>query len=408
MPELLAKVGSAIGLAAVMAKSTLSYYVKGPRCAKWPLWFQLHRDAIHRAIYTKPKGQPTDETIDQIDFDKVAAENRKWDLPASHLPSDIGTYERISIKVSQVQINPVEAFGGTGAAESGLLALSEADRTASGMDREIPAELTVPASLKQPSDATLDVFACRPLADGEKIVLYLHGGAYKFGSAASHRALTGRIANHASVRCVTIDYRLAPLHPYPAQLHDAYTAFWHLVQMGFRAEDIVVAGDSAGGNLALALTVLLRHTGHRTRGLLLLSPWVDLTTERPSIRRNAKYDFLCAPPLESPLNPARTFYAPGRPLSPEMITEMAHPLVSPVYADFAEFPPTLIQAGEKEIIVDEISQLYENIAAHNPGAKRGRYVYECYADMIHVFHQFLDLPDAQYAIAKAGEFIKAL
>ncbi|KAJ2279428.1 hypothetical protein EV176_001521, partial [Coemansia sp. RSA 451] len=76
MPELLAKVGLAISLAAVMAKSTLSYYVKGPRCAKWPLWFQLQRDAIHRAIYTKPKGQPTDETIDQIDFEKVAAENR--------------------------------------------------------------------------------------------------------------------------------------------------------------------------------------------------------------------------------------------------------------------------------------------------------------------------------------------
>ncbi|KAJ2628000.1 hypothetical protein IW137_005512, partial [Coemansia sp. RSA 1287] len=198
MPELLAKVGLAISLAAVMAKSTLSYYVKGPRCAKWPLWFQLQRDAIHRAIYTKPKGQPTDETIDQIDFEKVAAENRKWDLPTSQLPSDIGTYERISIKVSQVQINPVEAFSGTGAAESGLLALSEADRTASGMNREISAELTVPASLKRPSDTTLDVFACHPLADGEKIVLYLHGGAYKFGSAASHRALVGRIANHAS------------------------------------------------------------------------------------------------------------------------------------------------------------------------------------------------------------------
>ncbi|KAJ2270340.1 hypothetical protein IW141_004695, partial [Coemansia sp. RSA 355] len=279
-------------------------------CAKWPLWFQLQCDAIHQAIYTKPKGQSTDETIDQIDFEKV--------------------------------------FSGTGAAESGLLALSETNHTASGMNCEISAELTVPASLKWPSDMTLDVFACRPLADGEKIVLYLHGGAYKFGSAASHHVLVGQIANHAS------------------------------------------------------------HTGHCTRGLLLLSPWVDLMTKRPSIQCNAKYDFLCALPLESPLNPARTFYAPGCPLSPEMITEMAHPLVSPVYANFAEFPPTLIQAGEKEIIINKTSQLYKNIAAHNPNAKCGRYIYECYADMIHVFHQFLDLPDAQYVIAKAGEFIKAL
>ncbi|KAJ2194405.1 hypothetical protein IW144_003973 [Coemansia sp. RSA 522] len=235
--------------------------------------------------------------------------------PSCHLTL---THEWISIKVSQVQINPVKVFSGTGAAESGLLALSETNHTASGMNCEISAELTVPASLKWPSDMTLDVFACRPLADGEKIVLYLHGGAYKFGSAASHHVLVGQIANHAS------------------------------------------------------------------------------------------YDFLCALPLESPLNPARTFYAPGCPLSPEMITEMAHPLVSPVYANFAEFPPTLIQAGEKEIIINKTSQLYKNIAAHNPNAKCGRYIYECYADMIHVFHQFLDLPDAQYVIAKAGEFIKAL
>ncbi|KAJ2548911.1 hypothetical protein IWW35_003981 [Coemansia sp. RSA 1878] len=186
-----------------------------------------------RPFTQNPKGQPTDETIDQIDFEKVAAKNRKWDLPTSQLPFDIGIYEQISIKVSQVQTNPVEAFSGTGAAESGLLALSKADHTASGMNRMISAELTVPASLKQPSDVTLDVFACCPLAGSKKIVLYLHGGVYKFRSAASHHALVGRIANHASVHCVTIDYRLAPLHPYPAQLHDAHTVFWHLVQMGF-------------------------------------------------------------------------------------------------------------------------------------------------------------------------------
>ncbi|KAJ1832481.1 hypothetical protein LPJ63_003502 [Coemansia sp. RSA 2711] len=406
MPELLAKAALAIGMAAVMAKSTLSYYIKGPRCPKWPLWFQLHRDAIHRAIYTKPKGQPTDETIDQIDFDEIAASNRKWDLPESQLPADIGACQRLTIRVAEVEIDPATAFAGAGPAEPALAALTNEDMSVEGCEREIPAELVVPASLRPKLGD--DPFACRPLSAGEKVILYLHGGAYKYGSAASHRALTGRIANHAAMRCVTIDYRLAPLHPYPAQLHDAFIAFWYLVKCGFDPQNIVVAGDSAGGNLSLALTVLLRYAGHGICGLLLLSPWSDLTTERPSLKRNAKYDFLCAPPLASPLNPARTFYAPGRRLSEEMLREMAHPLVSPVNADFAGFPPTLIQAGEKEIIVDEISQLHENIIAHNPEARKGRYVYECYADMIHVFHQFLSLPDAQYAIAKAGEFIKAL
>ncbi|KAJ2453774.1 hypothetical protein EV183_001971 [Coemansia sp. RSA 2336] len=400
MPELLTQVAQTVGMIGTIAKSTLSYYIKGPRCAKWPLWFQLHRDAIHRAIYTKPHRQPTDDTIDDLDFDRIAAENQKWDLPESQLPKDIGTCKQVAIRVSQVEIDP-QAFACTGAAEQKLLALTQADRQA---QREIPAELCVPAALAAEQDA----FACRPLAAGEKIILYLHGGAYKFGSAASHRALTGRIGSHAGRRSLTIDYRLSPRHPYPAQLHDAFIAFQFLLQRGFPSHDIVVAGDSAGGNLALALAVLVRQLGLRLAGLLLLSPWSDLTTERPSLKRNAKFDFLCAPPLSSPLSPARTFYAPGRRLSPELLDEMAHPLVSPVNADFADFPPTLIQAGEKEVIVDEISQLYENIMAHNPGARRGRYVYECYADMIHVFHQFLGLPDAQYAIARAGEFIRNL
>ncbi|KAJ2633413.1 hypothetical protein H4R22_000514 [Coemansia sp. RSA 1290] len=400
MPELLAQAAQTVGMMAVMAKSALSYYIKGPRCAKWPLWFQLHRDAIHRAIYTKPHRQPTDDTIDDIDFDRMAAENQKWDLPESQLPEDIGKCRQTAIRVSHVEIDTA-AFACTGAAEQKLVALTEADRQG---QREIPAEVCVPASLA----AGQDRFACRPLFRGEKIVLYLHGGAYKFGSAASHRALTGRIGSHAGRRSLTIDYRLSPRHPYPAQLHDAFIAFLFLLQSGFASRDIVVAGDSAGGNLALALTVLVRQLGHRPAGLLLLSPWSDLTTERPSLQRNARFDFLCAPPLSSPLSPARTFYAPGRRLSQELLDEMAHPLVSPVNADFAGFPPTLIQAGEKEVIVDEISQLYENIVAHNPGAHRGRYVYECYPDMIHVFHQFLGLPDAQYAIARAGEFVRNL
>ncbi|KAJ2784423.1 hypothetical protein H4R18_001133 [Coemansia javaensis] len=400
--ELLSRAALAVSMVAVAAQSTLSYYVKGPRCAKWPLWFQVQRDTIHRAIRTRPEEQPTDEGIEQIDFGKVAAECRRWDLPESKLPRDIGTCRRAAIRVGEVPVDAPAAFGGTGPAERGLMALHAAD-CGSGGRREIPYELTVPAQMQGTAG-----FECAPAAEGERIILYLHGGAYKLGSAASHRGLTGRIAARAGLRCVTIDYRLAPLHPYPAQLHDAYIAFRYLVGRGFAAGDVVLAGDSAGGNLALALAVLLRQGGVQVRGLLLLSPWADLAAERASIRRNARFDFLTAPPLASPLSPARVFYAPGRRLDAEMLREMAHPLVSPVHADFGGFPPTLIQAGDKEIIVDEISQLHANIVAANPDAAPGRHAYECYPDMVHVFHQFLSLPDAQLAIARAGEFVQSL
>ncbi|KAJ2758553.1 hypothetical protein IWQ56_005972 [Coemansia nantahalensis] len=411
MADLLAKSVMAVTMATVTVRSTLSYYVKGPRCPSWPLWFQVRRDTIHRAIRTAPKAALTDDAIDEIDFAQMDEERRRWDLPESTLPAEIGAHRRGAIRVGDVAIDAAAAFAGTGPAESGLLALDAADRAAGGQ-REIPYEIIAPDALRRTADSSgcsaERLFDCAPLAAGERVILYLHGGAYKMGSAASHRALVGRIAAHAGLRSVSIEYRLAPLHPFPAQLHDAYISFQHLVARGFAPGDIVVAGDSAGGNLALVLALLLRHTGVGVRGLLLLSPWADLITERASLKRNARFDFLTAPPLASPLSPARTFYAPGRRLDEGMRREMAHPLVSPVYADFAGFPPTLIQAGEKEVIIDEIAQLHHNIAAANPGADPARHVYECVPDMVHVFHQFLSLPDARRAIARAGEFIASL
>ncbi|KAJ2706943.1 hypothetical protein H4R19_004959, partial [Coemansia spiralis] len=328
MPDLLAKAALAVSMAAVAVQSTLSYYVNGPRCPRWPLWFQVRRDAIHRAIRTAPETMPTDDTIDEIDFAQMAAESRKWDLPETSLPAKIGTHRRGAIRVGDVAIDAAAAYAGTGPAERGLLALDAADRAAGGR-RVIPFEILVPDALRRTASGGSALFDCAPLAAGERIILYLHGGAYKLGSAASHRALVGRIAAQAGLRSVSIEYRLAPLHPYPAQLHDAFISFRYLVARGFAPGDIVVAGDSAGGNLALALAVLLRHTGVSVRGLLLLSPWADLITERPSLKRNARFDFLTAPPLASPLNPARTFYAPGRRLDAAMLREMAHPLVSP-------------------------------------------------------------------------------
>ncbi|KAJ1936408.1 hypothetical protein GGF37_005622 [Kickxella alabastrina] len=386
------------------AKSTISYCVKGPRCERWPLKLQVLRDVIYSISKIGNGASMTDDDIDLIDFEELAASYKKHDLPDSEIPFHLGTYVSASFKVTEVPIDP-ELFVGTGPAEKGLIALIKSDQDIACSKRVISYELTAPTPL--PGSAELAA-KCEPLTPNERIILYLHGGAYCLGSPTSHRGLTGRIAAQAGLRCFTIDYRLAPLHPYPAQLHDAYISFHFLLQQGFRAENIVLAGDSAGGNLVLALTLLLKHTGiPHVRGLVLLSPWTDIISQRPSIERNKRFDYLVNMPMTSPMSRARLFYAPGRRMSPELMAEMAHPLVSPVNADFSDFPPTLIQAGDKELLLDEISELFHNILAANPD-RQDIYTYECYADMIHVFHQFESLPCALEAITRAGNFIKNL
>ncbi|KAJ2380135.1 hypothetical protein GGI05_006405, partial [Coemansia sp. RSA 2603] len=283
-------------MAAAATRSTLSYYTRGPRCKTWPLWFQLHRDTMFSIIKRSSDRSVTDGSIATIDFSAVHAKNRLRDLPVSEMPLHLGRFERGSIQVSQVPIN-TNVFLGIGPAEAGLVQLTEDDRNCSS-DREITYDLIVAKAHVEDDGA----FECKPLSPNERIILYLHGGAYTLGSAASHRGLTGRLVNQSDVRCVAIDYRLAPQHPFPAQLHDAYIAYRYLLEHGFKPESVILAGDSAGGNLVLALTLLLKHNNETMPcGLLLLSPWVDLVSMRPSVLHNAQCDYLYPLPLENPM-----------------------------------------------------------------------------------------------------------
>ncbi|KAJ1795722.1 hypothetical protein LPJ59_004186 [Coemansia sp. RSA 2399] len=411
MLESLSKIALAAGFIGAGAKSFLSYYINGPKCEKWPLWFQVRRDAYVHVMKETSYAPLTDEQIEQLDFKKIAATERKGNIPGRELPRRLGQVKQSAIRAGEVPIDE-ELFSGTGPAESGLRQLTAEDRACEGMKREIPYEILVPKLMIKAANTEgkkKALFECAPLDGSRRVILYLHGGGYRYGSPASHRLLVGRIALRTGLRCVSVDYRLATPHPYPAQLHDAYIAFCYLLQQGFVPEDIVIAGDSAGGNLALILALLLRHTGvTKIRGLVLLSPWADLAVCRPSVEYNRPYDTLFAHPLTSPLGHARMYYAPGRKLSQEMLDDLAHPLVSPIGGDFKDFPPTLIQAGDKEVLYDEITQLHTNIRAANDSAHSSKYVYECYPDMIHVFHQVFDLPQTKAAFSSIGNFVRGL
>jgi epsilon-lactone hydrolase len=230
-----------------------------------------------------------------------------------------------------------------------------------------------------------------PQADPRRVVLYLHGGGYVYGSLASHQGLCGEISRAAGAAVVQLDYRLAPEHPHPAALDDAVAAFRELAQ-STPACDITLMGDSAGGGLVVAALCALRGAGQELpAGAVCLSPWVDLTASSPSYHLRAEADPMITRELALTL---AHHYAAGLPLE--------HPALSPLYADLTGLPPLYVQVGGREVLHDEAQDLVQRACAAGVAARL-----EPWAEMIHVWHLYFPyLPQAHEAISRVGAFLR--
>lgn len=202
------------------------------------------------------------------------------------------------------------------------------------------------------------------------VILYCHGGGYSTGSTVYARTLTSKLAASTSMDVLCFDYRLAPEHPYPSALEDAMKAWDYLMLLGYGARDVIVAGDSAGGNLALSLVLKLKDERRLLpRGLVLLSPWTDLTSSGKSHETRRELD----PVLdEDYLDRMIRNYAPEE--------DLKTPYISPLFGDFAGFPPTLIQAGDNEILLSDSLSLHKKMVKENVSVK-----IDVYKRMWHVF-----------------------
>lgn len=221
------------------------------------------------------------------------------------------------------------------------------------------------------------------------IILYCHGGGYSTGSRLYARSLTTKLAASTSMDVFCFDYRLAPEHPYPAALEDAVKAWDHLMLLGYGARDVIVAGDSAGGNLALALVHLLKRNERiLPRGLVLLSPWTDLLGTGKSHETRAEVDpVLNAEYLEQMIRN----YAQGQ--------DLANELISPLYGDFTGFPPTYIQVGDCEVLLNDATMLHKKMIKSNVPVEL-----DIYKGMWHVF-QMSPFKTAYEAMDQEAEFI---
>lgn len=225
-----------------------------------------------------------------------------------------------------------------------------------------------------------------------RAILYLHGGSYIFGSINTHREMASRLARAAGARVLVLDYRLAPEHPYPTAVGDALTACDYLVDHGTDPADLVIAGDSAGGGLALATLLSLRDAGSNLpAAAACLCPWTDLAGTGQSMITNAGGDPMIEPGRL--MEQAQVYLAGASPHTP---------LASPLYADLTGLPPLLIQVGSTEILLDDATRLAERARAAGVSVEL-----EVWPGMIHCWQAFAwMLPKGQQAIDHIGQFVR--
>ena len=233
-----------------------------------------------------------------------------------------------------------------------------------------------------------------PGVDATRALLFLHGGGYCSGSIVSHRAVATEAGRALGAPALAVDYRRAPEHPFPAAVDDAVTAWEWLRGQGFAADRIVVGGDSAGAGLSLALWQRLRAAGEATPGCLwLVSPWTDLTMSGGSIQSKDDVDPLLHRAYLEEL--AAAYVPPG--------IARDDPFVSPLFADLTGLPPTLIQVGTDETLLDDALRLAAAAAHHDADV-----TLQVWPHMIHAFPLWnRGLAEGSDALARFAAFARA-
>jgi acetyl esterase/lipase len=241
------------------------------------------------------------------------------------------------------------------------------------------------------ADGVAVEWTAAPGVRDDRTILYLHGGGYVLGSIKTHRALVSRLSAASGGRALSVDYRLAPEHPFPAAVDDATGAYRWLLAQGADPASVIVAGDSAGGGLTLATLVALRDAGDPLPAAgVCLSPWVDLEGLGESMTSKAEADPMVQ--REGLLEMA-AHYLGG--------ADARTPLAAPLHADLAGLPALLIHVGTAETLLDDSTRFAEKARAAGVDVEL-----EPWDDMIHVWHAFAPLlPEADQAIARIGEYV---
>ena len=226
-----------------------------------------------------------------------------------------------------------------------------------------------------------------------RVVFYIHGGGFTAGTAAAYRGLSSHLSAATGCRVLAVDYRWAPEEPFPAALDDCVAGYRWLVDAGGTApHNVVLAGDSAGGNLVVAMLLKLKQDGDELPAAgVCLSPIFDLALTGDSVVSRAERDPMI---LASSLQMCSAAYR-GK-------SDPRNPLMSPLYGDLAGLPPLLLQCGSEEMLRDDSVRLAAKAKAAGVDV-----TFEEWDEMVHVWHLFADrLADGRKALARVGEFVR--
>lgn len=235
----------------------------------------------------------------------------------------------------------------------------------------------------------------KPQKQSTQLIFHIHGGVFFLGSLKTHRAFLSQIAARTQMQVLHVDYPLSPEHPFPEAVEALFAVYLNLLEQGIQAKDIILSGDSCGANLAVALAVKIREAQlEQVSGLILLSPFLDLTLTSESLRFNQKHDALLS--IEA-LETGIDYYLPKE-------IDRDDPRVSPVFEDLTRLPPTLIQVGSKEILMDDGKRFQQQAEAAGVEVE-----FKIYTGMWHNFQMFSAwFEEAQQALADLAAFAHRL
>ena len=235
----------------------------------------------------------------------------------------------------------------------------------------------------------------KPPSAATQLIFHIHGGAFFLGGLHTHRALMTDIAAQSQMQVIHIDYPLAPEHAFPEAIDAILDAYQAILAQGIQPKDVLVCGDSCGANLALALCLRLKqHPEHMPSGLILMSPFLDLTLSGESLRLNQEHDALLS--IEALQAGIQHYLKDAIPAD--------DPRVSPLFDDLSGLPPTMLQVGSKEILLDDAKRFKEK--AEQAGVK---VQFKLYTGMWHNFQMFNAwFPEAKQALADIADFAHAI
>jgi monoterpene epsilon-lactone hydrolase len=226
-----------------------------------------------------------------------------------------------------------------------------------------------------------------------RILFYIHGGGFTAGTAAAYRGLSSHLSAASSCRVLAVDYRWAPEEPFPAALQDCVAGYrWLIGAGGAAVQNVVLIGDSAGGNLVIAMLLALKQAGDELPAAgICLSPIFDLALTGDSVTTRAERDPMI---LASSLQKCSAAYRGN--------SDPRNPLMSPLYGDLAGLPPLLLQCGSEEMLRDDSARLAAKAKAAGVNV-----TFEEWDEMVHVWHLFANrLTDGRRALARVGEFVR--